>query len=242
MTVRRTFLAASIATAVGMLWSGSAWAAGGTVVTYSGSPGQGSEIRVADSPNRVLSLDVWEHAYYARPACGPDLVCIADGSGPIEESSPHCEQASPTLVRCSVKGLRRLEVRTGNRADRAALAGWDAGIEAQFSLGPGADVARLGTGLGSVGAGIGIGAVVVAGRGNDRVRLRGRGKVIGRRGNDILRGFAGPQRLFGGDGQDWFSCGKGKDLAKGGPGADHYGRGCETIKGFFNVDDGVGSP
>jgi Ca2+-binding RTX toxin-like protein len=227
MTRKGLFLAASVVSALAVVSSGTARAEGKTVVTFTGSPGKGSAIEVADSPGRSLFLDVWEHAYSAHSSCGQNLVCIADRSGPIEESSPHCTQASATLVRCSARRLRRLEVRTGDLGDRAVLAGWDTGTEVRFLLGPGADVARVGAGLGTVGAGIGIGAVVAAGGGNDLVRLRGRGKVIGHRGNDTLRGLSGPQRLLGGRGRDRISCGKGRDYAYGGPGKDRGGRGCE---------------
>ena len=259
-TIRRMALMIVSCGTLLALGHGTAWAEGETVVTYTGSPGAGSEIRVAAAPGKAKA-SVW----LTKDSCSGTLTCIRDTAAGIVESSPHCSQASPTEVRCQTQGLRRLEVRLGGGPDGLRTVGWDYhqactavktgpgndrivlgdveplacdnaedfvfGFPIAFVLGPGNDKI-----FGHFPGPPSDHPAIRAGGGRDRIRVTGAAFADGGHANDVLRGGLGPQRFKGGRGNDAISCGKGKDLASGGPGRDTGGAGCEETFSLIGAD------
>jgi Ca2+-binding RTX toxin-like protein len=97
----------------------------------------------------------------------------------------------------------------------------------RFELGAGDDVLIVDE---NVKAGI----TADGGKGND-ILIGGGGddKLAGGKGNDILIGGGGNDRLDGGKGDDWLFGGHGNDRLAGGHGADHLygGHGSDTLAG-----------
>jgi hypothetical protein len=83
-----------------------------TIVTYTGSPGEGSEISVVAAPgvrNRVGTV------FVDQPTLG---LRIMDEEAGVLEDSPFCTQESPTEVNCLAQGLQSLRIETLDEPDR----------------------------------------------------------------------------------------------------------------------------
>ena len=230
---------------------GTAWAEGESVVTYTGSPGAGSEISVVAAVGKANTVH-----FTTADRCDGTLTtfCISDISAGITESSPHCTQESAAVVRCQSQGLDKVEINSGDGGDTLR---WltnvpDVTVPANVIVRSGSGNDRVGT-FASFGesdekyhivvsggpgndkmfghlAGLLDHAQLSAGGGRDRIRVAaGAATVLGGAAGDVLLGGLGPQRIFGGRGNDAISCGKGKDLANGGPGLNRGGRGCERV-------------
>jgi hypothetical protein len=252
---RRAALIAIAACAAPLaLGPGPAWADGETVVTYTGSPGLSAEISVQAAAAKSNG-QVFESL--------SNLLGIRDSAG-VTESSPYCNQPSPTEVHCMAEGLQRLEVNSGDGADTVNFRDFCITITIDLAMGTGNDSARAsgmcldgsdthrysgGPGRDRVTADVFVEVdsspgpvsrrvVAAGGGGNDRLSLAGPATAIGEGASDTLIGGRGPQRLFGGRGNDTINCGKGRDVANGGPGKNFGGAGCERVVDVIERDQG----